>query len=753
MSNSTNEHNEYSGKDRVEFGLMAVFPTLEAYGRFIEEDKGDIRPFIRLARKYGIIPHNKAGEAFEAFIEEHSRDPEERTPPAGLTLSELLENKEKIKLSVRGLTGWINELMNEFDLNHLMPAGKVSNAMFSRLGRGPANTPAKRNTLRLLSFWFGYKRPQLGPVWNYETLLKLCPSEQKLESDEGARIAFYLRSRGDLIEDKTVKWLKNELGSCVKDLGYVQYGKIHSYSTTSFYLDLPNAGIAKHGMSHLGAYSRCVRDAIAIAHQLSIRWALSPLSSQRRIMTIGIAAGIFSTLDVYLQTILNAKLPGDPVIRMTDYARQCVLVNDIRIIFCQTPKEIEIFDGEIVNIWWVTELWNTYYWDFIPALLKDEILQSGPEADEKLGNLLWLTSEDKKLQKSEMETNAITTFLKSPQNSLMGLEIAKTLYYRRKFLEANEILRVILSTEPSSLTARTLRMMIFRDLGLDESLPYSVSEAHFRRAEEEAAFIEENCSNKHEDYYCEFAYVKIGKALRILQLIKENGGTYEDRDKKIDKQDVYKLLYVAENIIMKGVTVSSTGHRAVYMIGCVLSLIRLLKKDTRFCQKPQIQLLDNDNICIETVGGLLLALGLLRRDHLGDVRHEFLHERIISSFMLYEDAVPLRTRQPNLKFAHAAALWDFSPIITAGIAKMVLKLLIEAREMATRLNADKVCVASVTRIRAEITPVDGFVRDIQEVIKQVEARVGKLEDLEEEEDAVPISVDKLGGLKLFCLNL
>ena len=629
----------------------------------------------------------------------------------------------------------------------------MGNAMFSRLRRGPANTPIKRKTLRLLSFWFGYKRPHLGPVWNYETLLKLCPSEQRLESAEGVRIGFYLHSRGDLIEDKTVKWLKNELRNCIQDLGHVHFGRVQSYSTTSFYLDLPNEGTANGGLRHSSSYSRCVRDAIAIAHQLAIRWALSPLSSQRKIMTMGIAAGEFSSLDVYVQTILTVKLPGDPVIRVTDYTRQCVLINDIRAIFCRLPKEIEIFDGEIVNIWWITELWNTYYWDFVPALLEDEMLQDDSQSAEKLRNLLWFPDEDPALDKNRTKSNAITTFLKSPQNSLLGLEIAKTLYYRRQFLEANEILRMILSTEPYSLTARTLRMAIFWNLGLDESLPYSVSKIYFKRAENEAAFIENNCAHRDEDYYCERAYGKLAHAIRILRLLRDNGGEYEEENLKLTKEDVYRLLSDTEDIFMKGATISSTAHRSMFHIACVSSLRGMLAKDQYYFETSNKILLDTNNICTEIAKAMFISVGWLRKDYETNLSYDFFLKRVNYAATLYPDAVLLRSRQLNIKFTVAVLLFDFSPIITVDIIKKVYKLLEEASKMATALKEDGVCIGSITRVNAEIMNIDTFLKHIHKALSQIRERVGTPQDLEGRLETDPIYHDKLSELKLFCLNI
>ena len=72
------------------------------------------------------------------------------------------------------------------------------------------------------------------------------------------------------------------------------------------------------------------------------------------------------------------------MIRVTDYVRQCLLINDIRAIFCERPTEITLFNGEALTIWWVTALWSTLYFDFVPDLLEDRILQNDPASLESL---------------------------------------------------------------------------------------------------------------------------------------------------------------------------------------------------------------------------------------------------------------------------------------------------------------------------------------------------------------------------------
>ena len=106
-------------------------------------------------------------------------------------------------------------------------------------------------------------------------------------------------------------------------------------------------------------------------------------------------------------------------------------------------------------------------------------------------------------QQKKNEDNAIITFFKSNQNTLLGLEIAKTLFYRRKFIEAGEIVRIILSRDPKNIIARTLKISILWNKGVTSDT-YSKSELYFKSLEKEAEYIEEYCENKYEDHYCEY---------------------------------------------------------------------------------------------------------------------------------------------------------------------------------------------------------------------------------------------------------
>ena len=325
-------------KDKPISALLSVFPNHEAFRKFYEDSGHSkaVESFVAYAAKNNII---KTGDvnSLEAFIRQHERTPDDCTPPNNLNFEALLEKKAdllKMTLSVRALADHINSLIKECRID--LP--KVDKSMLSRLKKEPADTIYKQDVLRSLAFWLGHERAELGPIWNYKTLIKLCSeSKQTANYKEGVRVGFALYSRGDVIDHEIVGWLKKVLKSYIEQsLGqflYGRWGKIHSHDITTLYIDFPKEVDGSDPMS----YRQCLECAISLAHQIAIRWSLSKYCSKNRFLSIVVVAGEYSNLDNYLLPLLNAKLPDDPVIRVSDYARQCLLINDIRVILCQYP--------------------------------------------------------------------------------------------------------------------------------------------------------------------------------------------------------------------------------------------------------------------------------------------------------------------------------------------------------------------------------------------------------------------------------
>ncbi|ETR70389.1 MAG: hypothetical protein OMM_03276 [Candidatus Magnetoglobus multicellularis str. Araruama] len=290
---------------------------------------------------------------------------------------------------------------------------------------------------------------------------------------------------------------------------------------------------------HPNSYRKCTNDAISLAYQISIRWSLSKYTSYRIYLSIGLAVGTFSHLNKYIDILINVKLPENPIIRMTDYTRQCVLINDIRLFFCNNPKEENIYGGETINIWWVTGFWNTLYWDFVPAMLKEPTLNS----NQILNKLLWSFGDDS-LIKGEItkQPNSLLTFFQYPQQTILGMEIAKVLFYRKNLFEALEVLRIIICRDPNNLVARTLKITIYWNIAT-EAPSYSIAKKFFDRADEEATVIDENHIRKDEDFYSEYSFAKLAHAITIMKLIKNNSGTFETEEGiELNKTNVFTLL-------------------------------------------------------------------------------------------------------------------------------------------------------------------------------------------------------------------
>src|SRR5664280_2155880 len=714
-------------RDKSIAALLSVFPNHGAFRKFCEDSSHSkaVESFVAYAAKNNIIEKGDA-KILEAFIRQHARTPDDCTPLNNLNFEALLEKKAdllKMTLSIRALADRINSLIAECRID--LP--KVDKSMLSRLKKEPADTIYKQDVLRSLAFWLGHEHAELGPIWNYDTLIKLCSeSKQTANYKEGVRVGFALYSRGDVIDHEIVGWLKKVLKSYIEQsLGqflYGRWGKIHSHDITTLYIDFPKEVEASDPMS----YRQCLKCAISLAHQIAIRWSLSKYCSKNRFLSIAIVAGEYSNLDNYLLPLLNAKLPDDPVIRVSDYARQCLLINDIRVILCQHPTETTLFNGEALTIWWVTALWSTHYFDFVGDLLTDKILQNNSAAIEKLNRLLWFPEEVEKKQGKVDEDNAVSTFFKFPHNSLLGVEIAKTLYFRRRFEEAAEILRIVLSINPTDLIARTLRLLLFRNMAMDAE-NYSVALGLFKMSEKEAVFIQENCAHQSEDFFCEYAVIYLARAMLTLRYTRSDKNIAADRKTLCRlKQNVFDALDRAEDLFEKGMTVSPSGIRSSYLLCSVQVLRAVLKNDEKIFINPQ-KAVDADFMTVRKPASEFLSqIGYLRKDLPEKLQYEFMAKKMINKVLIHDDSISLQSYRPTIFFCNAVALWDFLSARTVGTTKFVLQTLRKTIDIARLMEKDDVCIYSFTRTYGEMIPAPEFVEQIEKAIMMIEKAAGKI---------------------------
>ncbi len=712
-------------KERAKSALIAALPTLENFHQFktLSENSKALQSFCNFAFTHGIIERNNVA-VLENFIRNHSLDEEDCTPPPNLDFESFLNQKEELlnlKLSMRALTDRINAFIE----NKKLDLPKVSNSMISRLKKEAIDTVHKQNVLRCLSFWLGYVRAHLPYQWNYEMLCRLCiKGKPAAEHKEGVRIGFALFSRGEVIDYDTVKWLKRLLKSYIEQslrhFSYGRWGKVRAHDITTLYVDFPK----ESEVSTPEAYRHCLRGALSLCHQICIRWALSRHHSPSRFLSIGIAAGDYSLLDNHLLPILNAKLPTDPAIRLTDYARQCVLINDIRVISCEQPKEITLYNGEILSIWWIMGFWSTLYFDFIPDLITDDILKDDAEAIAHLANNLWTVPSRKKGTEPPPTSNAISNFFKFPQNSLLGLEITKTLYFRRRFWEAIEILRIILSLDPTNLIARTLRMMILSDLSLNAPT-YGISESLFAKAHNEARFIQQNCPFQTEDFYCVHALVYLAQAMLTLRYLRKGNGCIDGEPPLIHvKTKIFDYLNKSDALFGMGDMVSSTGVRSYYLQKCVKVITTVL--------------VNNDSIFTNLKQPIDTSLDIVRKStrefqwhfgHFKDVTYIYppgkLKARIFRrDYISHETSIALQAQRPSFYFCAAVAWWDFLPIRTVANAKIALQLLDRAKAIAEALQKENICTYSLTQTFGEMMPAQTFAAHMNKSINMIQKEAG-----------------------------
>jgi tetratricopeptide (TPR) repeat protein len=739
-------------KDKAISVLLSVFPTPETFSVFAENNENGpvLKSFLDYAARNEIIVSPDSEELID-FIRQHSRSPEDCTPPVHLTFEGFLENKEELlslNVSIRALTDRINQLLGESAID--LP--RVSNTMLTRLKKEPVDTTYKQNVLRSLAFWLGHERSDLGFKWNYETLLKLCRESRPADQNyaEGVRIGFALYSRGEVIDHEIVGWLKKSLKQYIEEnishFAYGRWGKVRSHDITTLYVDFPKEDI----MSDPAAYRPCLRSASSLAHQIAIRWALSKYCTKNRFLAIGVAAGEYATLDNYLLPVLNAKLPGDPVIRLTDYVRQCLLINDIHAILCERPFETVLFNGEALSIWWIVGFWSTLYFDFIPELLEDPILKNDQAARDAIIRLLYFQTRKTSRTEEDTEPNAVKTFFKFPHNALLGIEIAKTLYYRRRFREALEVLRIVLSINPTDLTARTLRMILLRNLALDAP-SYAVSEVMLQSAEQEAMYIEKNCTRESEDYYCEYAVVHLVKAMLTLRYTRLRKGVLDDR-RNLEgmKQIVFSALETAEFIFGRGISVSPLPIRSFYLYVSVKILREVLLNDESLFIDPQKSLNGKPENMYRPYMDTLWQIDYGWNDLPARQGCDFLEHLTITRSDIHDDSVALEAYRPTTYFCHAVALWDFLPVRTVATAKRTLTMLRGAREKAQLMAEHDVCIYSFTRTYGEMMPVKEFVQHMEKSIKLIEENVGK--DLYLREDREIIDVQGERSSLLMTLN-
>ena len=534
--------------------------------------------------------------------------------------------------------------------------------------------------------------------------------------------------------------------------GNQKAGPVHHYDMTTFFVDFPIHG-DECGVGHPAMFERCARDAVAITHQILLRWTLSPWKTPKRRLTLGIVTGLFTELTPSIKALLNTGLTGNPDIRVSDAARHALIINDVRAQFASTPVEVNIYSGEVIKVWALTGLLSPLYWDFIPAMLEDPLLRLGAKGNQILENRLYFPNLLHTVPSciDHALSPSLSTFFNSPQNSFIALEVAKVLFYRRHLWDANEILRLLLSTDPCNLVGRNFRMMIYWNLGLVEK-QYAAALRLYQRAEAEAELIRQHCAGLDEDFYCEQALGKVAHGLHIFRMIRKQDANDTSEDCLGNnrgcpvRETVFALLQEALGLFQQGMAISPWGHRSFYYNLCIRSFIAMLEQNPTFFNQG-VALEDNDGICLQVMQSEFAAFGWLRDDRGLD----FCQRQIAAATRLYSASVQLRTYKPTITLAFAILTWDFSPKLTVGISRTVLGYLQEAEAMAKELSKEGLCIYTKTRLHAEVMESALFLKHLGIMKEKIMAIVGH--DLEGGDEERLINGGRPVALKLFAVNI
>jgi hypothetical protein len=388
----------------------------------------------------------------------------------------------------------------------------------------------------------------------------------------------------------------------------------------------------------------------------------------------------------------------------------------------------------------------------VPQLLAESILQDNDTSIMALTRLLWFSDELTKEEIEQYQPNAVTVYLKSPHNTILGIEIAKTLYYKSRYWEADELLRIVASIYPFNLYARSFRMMIYRCLAVD-STSYSKARIHFNRADEEALYILKNCQNLNEDFYDEYAVVKLTRALMIFRLLREHGGRFSVAEADLKKEDVYDLLDASEMLFEKGLTVSPSGIRSLYLVTCVRIMRRIFKRDEKCFTDPGVSITHYDPEVVQPAIDIYYAMGWLREEFDPASQYEILFIILEKSFKIHREAVTLIAYRPTIYYCYAMVLWDFLPLKNYKVARRVHELLTATIHMAQQLKKENLCIYSYTRCHGEMMLPDVFIDHIEKGLDMIESCAGGKDALQNAPDGQPLEMDGRERPLLFMINI
>jgi len=735
-----------SSVDEKKRALFAMIPTQESFTQFIkdmraiknDDDKSIANDVIDRLAEYaceaGIIKDLTLAALEQAFDSLPPRALSVNVPE-NVTFNDILEDIQA--KSMNQLLEKLNLAAEEFGLPN------ISATMISRLRKEfLPDTPGKRCVLRVLAFWMAKYRPQLA--WNYEQLFALPRSGEKTvnteKPKEGVVIALNIQIKGDIVHDEMIDWVATELQQCLEDLRLFHLNKrmVETHGATVSLRIPKRPGLANEPR----LYNQAIRDALALAHQMAVRWLLSDHSSPQKFLTIAIHAGAFAEANLHVQPILETRLPSESGIFLTEFAHLCARLAEVKITFEHISTNLLTGNGTILA---VISFWSYTYCDFIPELLQDNFL---PTTQVRYAQFQQELYDPERFPETSFKT--LAKMNQFPNNALLFFEIAKVLFFRRMFYEADAILSKILLFYPQHKLTRVLRMMIYADTAFMQT-DMAVYKCTFKRAEQEGEYL----TSRHyddEEVWCEVGLMFYGNALQSLAYLRTGRPEYLEH---FSRDSIFEYLRRAEHCFAQGSVVSSTGkdNRSLFWQLYALSLIELLESDPDLFNKQDREMFEDRHNVLRKAGmKFFQSIGWIS---IGSPTADIMLNRVLGGAInVYATSVLSRGYTPNILYSFCCLIWDFVPLLTPKWCHTILAWLEQARILSEELIRQNIGIYSIASSFASLQAPQKFLQGIEMTRKKIQQLLTE-EELRENDDT-PISPEKMAEIskvKLMYLHI
>jgi hypothetical protein len=717
----------YQEKQTVLAGIVAAFGG-----------KGEFEQFERDCAEWPMAPKRVIELALESGLAKiNSRK----------SLVEYLNAQDEIstKLSLNSFSACIDALRREHSVNSLVrwvneeckkltfPAPPLQAPMLSRLKDNfNLNTPRKRCAVRLLAFWAGIFRPELGLTFRHIASLPITFSTEfsRRNDDSGIILAIGIRSRGDLVPPAAILWLREQLARCVHDLRLhhlLGLRTVDEFDASSVIMHIS----ARPGVpGDLRIYNQAVRDSLALAHQMTVHWRLSSFTTPNRALVMVIHAGIFSHTHSHLQLLLDAPFPRDSSIVLTEMAYQCAKEADVKVGFkmCE-PSLCAVPGHRYQSLWYVEYFWTHTYLDYVPILLTSNNLPIGPGPDlEQFRKELYFGVDGGK-----EAFGSVTVIHTYPSSEIVLLEMAKVCMGRRMFHEADYILSKVLNVNPLHVVARVMRMLVYLNVSMLQDT-VEASDSSVERAAQESKFLQ-TLHTVDPEVWCEAGLLYYWSAFKKLMMLRKQAAGIKNSDSII--ADAIGLFDQAQDCFARGMVVSSSGtdNRTLFWVVYTKAIMAMLKnKASKNDLLAKTGMCDTQGVFIQCSASFFSTIGWI--DPIAACTHrtapdvlEIMREKDIRQLLAmlsqhidsYSNCALSRSYVPNIFFAFSAIIWDFIPNLPSSMCVRIIEWLNQAIQIAQLCKQDNLAIFACTRCFSLYQPAEDFIADMHDTIKTIKS--------------------------------